>query len=289
MKLWCFDDAHDWGKSLQAAATKRGIEAHLFDDPRSPTKGFVFVHMHHHSSVRLLHKRIMTILAVNPDLILLPDYRASVLFDDKVEQAIQFSKWTPRTRIFYSPGGAKRFLENGVVFPFVSKAAEGTHSHNVRIVADMDAAKQEVRHAFSDIGIKCRQGLQQRSYLLWQDYIPGGESDIRVAAIGSKRLLLRRQNKSPTNYLTPVTDLTDLVDASALEFANAFFKLHGIYWGAVDLIRGQDGWLVLETTVSWPMHRFYECNFIDGTTVLDRKGDQVWEVTIDEMLAGNFL
>lgn len=311
-KLWCFDDAHNWGKMLFDVAAKRGHEAHLFEDPRSPDQGYVFMHMHHHPQVRILHKRMMAIMSMNPDLRLIPDYRSSVLYDDKTEQARQLSRWMPRTHIFYTPGGARRFLEANHKFPFLSKTAEGASSHNVRLISTIDQAKLEIRQAFSDLGIKCHYGQQQRGYLLWQDFIPGNEGDIRIVAVGTKRLILRRGNRpdrpmaSGSGRLTPIVDLTDLQARLALEVANEFFAAEQFKWAGIDMVRDAEGkWYILETTVGWTLNGYYECSFIDcydnsyanaiskGPRVLMNgegpvRGDAIWQVLVDEIEAGAF-
>ena len=133
----------------------------MFDEPRQPDNGYAFMHMHYHPQVRALHKRIMQVMAMNPKLVLVPDYRMSVLYDDKAEQARQFSKWLPRTHIFWTPNGARNYLEHSAKFPFVSKAQEGSSSANVRFIETIDQAKLEVRQAFSDIGIKLKYGQAQ--------------------------------------------------------------------------------------------------------------------------------
>lgn len=313
LRLWCYDDAHNWGKMLHEAAIKRGHDAHLFDDPRAPQDGFVFMHMHHHPSVRLLHKRMMAIMAMNADLTLIPDYRSSVLYDDKLEQARQLARYMPRTRVFYTPGASRRFLDSGPILPFMSKSLDGASSHNVRFVETYDAAKLEIRQAFSDLGIKCRYSQVQRGYLMWQDFIPGNEGDVRIAAIGNKRLILRRGNfpdrpmASGNGKLTPIISLEDPEIMAALFTANEFFAAENLKWSAVDMIRDQVGrWYILEITVGWTLHGYYECTFIDcrptaesGCPRLMTKvngeahevpitGQGTWEMLIDEIEAGIF-
>lgn len=326
-KLWCFNDAHDWGKSLHEIATRRGHDAHLFEDPRSPDDGFVFMHMNHHPSVRMLHKRVMSILAMNPDLKLIPDYRASNLYDDKLEQARQLSKWMPRTQVFYTPGATRRYLDKHPALPFMSKSLDGASGHNVRYITTFEEAKQEIRMAFSDIGIKCQHGQSQRGYLMWQDFIPGNEGDIRIAAIGSKRLIMRRSNRmdkpvsSNSGKLTPIVSLAEAEIMGALATANSFFAGEKVKWGCVDMIRDEQGrWYVLELSVSWTLHRFYDCAFIDCAgddlsgcprimyhdvhatpasgiqQAIDkamsaenmRRGNDIWNILVSEIEAGAF-
>lgn len=304
MKIWCFEDVHNWGSMLAKAASARGHDAHLFDDPRQPDNGFVFTHMHHHPQVRLLHKRCMAIMAMNPELTLIPEYRSSVLYDDKLEQARQLSKWMPRTRVFYTPGAARKWLASAdLKLPFMSKAADGASSHNVRLISTLDEAKNEIRQSFSDLGIKCRYGQVQRGYLLWQDFIPENAGDIRIIAIGSKRLLLRRGNRadrpmaSGSGNLKPITGRDFNADAelkSALSVADVFFNEENFKWCGIDMVydRRISEWKILETTVGWTLHGYYECEFIDSShgepAPTGRMGTAIWDVLLDEMERGGF-
>ena len=237
----------------------------------------------------MLHKRCMAIMSMNPALTLIPDYRSSVLYDDKLEQARQLAKWMPRTQVFYTPGAARRFLDTQPDFPFMSKGAEGTASHNVRLVTTIEQARDEIKYAFSDLGIKSRYDQRQRGYLMWQDFVPDNAGDIRVIAIGTKRLMLKRANRtdrpmaSGSGNITPVTTL-DEETASALEAANEFFHKENMHWCGIDMVRDQvtGQWKILETTVGWTLNGYYECAFI-GTQLM---GTDVWHVLLDEIENG---
>lgn len=296
-KLWAFNDAHNWGAMLVSTAAARGYDAHLFEDGREleSKAGMVFVHMHHHPQVRDRHKRMMAALALNPHLQLIPDYRSSVLFDDKLEQQRQFAKWMPNTQVLTTPGSAKKFLNNAPKFPIVSKSSEGAASHNVRILETPAQANEEMRFAFSDIGIKAKYGQEQRGYLLWQEFLPGNDGDIRIIAIGSQRLILRRFNRperpqAGSTNVKPITKL-DAELEQALDFANSFFDQERLRWAGIDIVKDHrtGAWRVLETTVGWTLHGYYECAFFDaGNKPTGRLGSDVWSVLLDEIDAGAF-
>jgi glutathione synthase/RimK-type ligase-like ATP-grasp enzyme len=294
VKLWCYDDAHDYGQAMFDIAKARGHDVHLFnlETARSPDFGFVFMHMHHHPSVRVIHKRIMSTLAMNPELVLIPNYRSSVLFDDKIEQARQFAKWMPKTSVHFVPETARASLE-GRVYPFISKGSEGAAANNVRLVMRQSEANAEIRMAFSDVGIKSRFGQTQRGYLLWQDYIPN-EGDIRIVAIGSRRLVLRRANRADqpiTNVASSLRPVNRLDDEThrALTYANRFLHTEAFDWGCVDLIANGGNWHVLEMAVSWTSHWFSECRFFDvNCQPTEEKGDKIFEVLLDEIEKGSF-
>lgn len=286
-KLWCFNDAHNWGHSLTVEATKRGHDVRLFDNPREPDAGIVFFHMHHHPQVRLLHKRMLAIMATNPALTLIPSYRMSQLFDDKLEQARQLAKWMPRTHVFYTPGSAKRYLTAHATFPIVSKSSEGASRDNTRLLKSQDEALFEIRQAFSDIGVKCKYGQAQRGYLLWQEFV-APQMDVRVIAVGAQRLIMRRDTTPDAKgalRLKPVNEI-DVDAADALVFVDWFLTQEDLRWCAVDIAKDRttNEYRILEITASWTMHNYYDCTFVG----MDRKGDDVWAVLMDQIEAEAF-
>lgn len=297
-KLWAFNDAHNWGVALYAVAKDRGYDAHLFDDPKEPDEGLMMMHMHHHPSVRNHHKRHMQAMAVNPNLKLVPDYRQAMLYDDKLEQHRSFARWMPRTYVLTSPMAANKFLNKGdLKFPFVSKTSEGAGSNNVRFIRSMTMARDEVKFAFSDIGIRCKYGQDQRSYVLWQEFLDGNAGDWRIIAIGDQRLILKRTNRpdrpfaSGSGISEPIKKL-DEEAASALAFANKFFSEERTTWCGIDLVKDMrtGEWKLLETTVGWTMPGYVDCTFFtkDGKPT-KRDGKDIWHVFLDEYEAGNLI
>lgn len=295
LKIWCYEDAHNWGSQLAQVAASRGHDAHLFDEPRKPDHGFVFMHMHYHPQVRMLHKRVMQVMSMNPALTLIPNYRSSVLYDDKAEQARQLAKYMPRTHIYWTPNAARNALEK-MEFPFVSKSAEGSSSANVRFVQTPEEARQEIKMAFSDIGIKCRYGQTQRGYLMWQRYVPDNAGDVRVLRIGDQRLMVQRKNRGDKpvangNDITPINDLGTDDLRNAFDTANRFFEAEQMQWAGVDMVMDHKTkqWFILETTVGWTMHSYADCVFFtrDGEPT-DNKGSAIWEVLCGQMEQGVF-
>jgi hypothetical protein len=294
MKLWCYNDAHNWGVQLASVAQSRGHDVHVFDNPRQPDDGLVFMHMQHHPQVRLLHKRSMEIMSMNPSLTLIPDIRAATLFDDKIRQVVELSRWMPRTSVFYTPTSARKWIERQPKMPFISKSSEGASSQGVRLVLNYEDARNEIRMAFSDIGITTRYQQTQRGYLLWQEFIEGCTSDLRVIAIGGQRIMLHRGNRKDS-HITPGTG--NLINvrhldedvANALKYANQIFAEQDTRWGCLDLLRLPDGkWTMIETTVSWTLHGFYESGFFRDGQPTGKCGDKIWDVLVDEIEAGAF-
>jgi hypothetical protein len=277
------------------AARKRGHEALMFDMAAQPDYGVAFVHMHHHLHVRTMFKNMMNRLSLNGRLTLIPNYRAAELYDDKQKQARHLSRWMPRTDYFNEPWQARRFLEQEGALPVMSKTSEGAGSHNVRFIESYAQANDEIKLAFSHKGIKCRYGQKQIGYLMWQRFIPNNDSDLRVIAVGRKRLVLRRFNRddrpmaSGSGKLEPITRIDDTVSA-ALDVADAFFAAEGMPWCGIDMVFDHDAkrWLILECTVGWTMSGYYDCAFFEGRRTIGKTGADIWDVLIGEVEAGVF-
>ena len=298
MKLWCFEDPQDWGSRLYRAAKERGVDVQMFETSHEPDEGYVFVHMHHHPNLRSEHKRLMQNLSLNHKLTLIPDYRSSVLYDDKLEQARWMAKWMPPTKAFFTPTAAKDHLRHDAIeLPFISKSAEGASSNNVRLIETHKQAWDEVKMAFSDRGIPMHYEKSQLGYVLWQKFIADNDHDVRVIAVGSKRMVLRRYNRkdrpmaSGSGNLWSVKEIDEEV-SSALTFSDCFFRHERFDWCGIDLVRDADRWYVLETTVGWNMGGYIDCVFwqktSSGWAPTNRTGRDIWEVLIDEIEGGAF-
>jgi len=289
-RIWCFDDSHHWGRELAATAQRRAYDVHMFDSAGQPDYGYLFMHMHHHPNVRAIHKRMMQHFATKPELTCVPDYRSSVLYDDKLEQLRSFARWMPKTRVFRSPSAARRFIDEGPQFPFISKTSEGAGSHNVRLIRTVDEARREVKLAFSDLGIKCRYEQRQHGYLYWQELVEGNKYDLRIISCGKQRLILKRFNRQDVPFASgsgkfeAIKEL-DGETASALNYADCFFNEERQPWCGIDLVHDDKGkWYLLETTVGWKMSGYFDCRFFpDG-----RNGKQFWDVFLDELEQGAF-
>lgn len=296
MRLWCFNDAHFWGRDLALEAKAQKHDARLFEDGREPDMGYAFMHLHHHPQTRARDKGINQQLALNPDIVAVPEYRSARLYDDKLEQAAELSKWMPRTRAFFSPRPVRQFLETSPDFPIISKTREGASSHNVRLLRTMDEANQEIRLAFSDLGIDCRYGHKQHGYLLWQKFCAGNKGDIRIIAIGDLRLVLKRNNRKDRPFAsgsgsnTPVTVL-DKSTMDAFTKADDFFVSENFKWCGIDLVYDYDDkrWVILETTVGWTLRGYDECQFIDRNgKPTGKTGRDIWKVFIKQLEQGVF-
>jgi len=298
LSVWAYDDPQGWGKRLHEACGGRGISCRMFEAAVEPDRGYAFVHMHHHPNLRRLHKKLMQNLSVNNGLTLIPDYRSSVLYDDKLEQARHLARWMPPTKAFFTPMAAKGYLNNDEpAYPFLSKSAEGASSNNVRMINSYQEAMAEVRAAFSDRGIPMHYDLAQLGYLLWQRFIPENDHDVRVVGIGRQRLVLRRFNRTDRPMASGSRNFQSVVDAddevrSALDYSDRFFEVERMKWAAVDMVRDETRWYILETTVGWTMGGYVDCAFFARTDgewkPTGKVGRDAWAVLVNEIEQGTF-
>lgn len=281
MRLWCFDDAHNWGSHLCRAAQEIGADARLFSDPREPTDGAVYVNMHHQPQVRSTFKNMMKIMAVRPELRLVPSYRASVLFDDRLEQFRQLARWMPRCQHFYTPFSARRWLESEPRYPFMSRSSEGLSSNTSRLITTPDEAQLEIRHAFSDIGIRGRHQITQRGYLIWHDFVGTFDRFVRVARVGSQYLVASRARRDSDCSVDSDTE------QRAIVFAVEFFERENLRWGVIDISAFAGRWMVVEFSVRWQLHEFLGCRFLDRNgRETGNRSDDLWRVAAAEITTG---
>lgn len=278
MKLWCYDDAHYWGSTIERAAKLRGVEVKMFDSVRQPDDGFLFFHMHNHPSVRTQHKRMQQHFATSPDLKMVPCYRGAMIYDDKLEQLRQFPNYLPKTHVFRTPTMAREFIETCPALPIISKSSEGG---GVRTLRNYDDMRREVKGAFSDLGIKNKYGTRHHSYLYWQTFVGNPEFVIRMVRIGHSWIMLKRGRRvDMERKITPVVNLDNGMK-NAFDYGWKFFEEQHLRFGAVDLIPVGDSYNVLKFTASWSLRTFAGSKFPDG-----RDGTDVADVLLDEMLSG---
>lgn len=287
MNLWFYDCRSGWGRELLPLALERGHEARLFRDPSKVDGGdCAFVRMHLHPSTREHDKRVAE--ALQGRIHTVPDARAARLYDDKVAQAGDLSRWMPHTMVARSATAAHAAAEE-LGLPLMSKTAEGSASKNVRLIRDAADLKREIGQAFG-AGIVGQYGVRQRGYVLFQRFCPGNDYDFRVIRIGRERLILRRGNRddapmaSGSDKEMPVVLQGQWPDHEAeevLAFADRFFDVEGFTFCGIDVVRDGDRWVLVEMTTSWPTKMMHLHRFVSG-----RPGAEYWQLVMDELEAG---
>jgi len=173
-------------------------------------------------------------------------------------------------------------------FPFISKSKRGSASKNVRMIETRSAAEAEIALAFG--GGLPAWGEPQQGYLIWQEVCPGNRYDYRVNIVGREMAIGRRWNKPDTIFASGHSridncDPDEAEPAEVLEFCKKFFETEGITFAAIDIVKGSNGWKLLETSIAWPEHHlpWQTRIFVSGRPCRD-----LFAVIVEEMEAGSF-
>ena len=289
------DDRNGKAALLASAARKRGLCTHMVRDARHvPNKSTSFVYFFiDHLDYRDRDK---------DKIRLAPSIQELRVYDDKGAQQVEYAMIMPPALYSTKREEAERFLKT-TAYPFVSKAIEGAHSSNVRLVRNEKQARDEIQAIFSDEGRsrhdKHQAGLTQQGYVLWQKFMPNNPNDWRVILLGGRyAMAVHRQNRpdlpfaSGSGLRTPENTLTPQILAM-LNWARDFTVNMKICVLAADVILDEDGDFVLvETSTTWPtiMHEenvIFE--FKDGEwNTTDYQGTDIFDLKAEMILNDEF-
>lgn len=278
------DDRNGKAALLASAARKRGLCTHMIRDqkhvPNTPTS-FVYFFIDH-LDYRDRDKEIAERFAGLEKIRLAPSIQELRVYDDKGAQQLEYAMMMPPALYSTKREDAEHFLKT-TAYPFVSKAIEGAHSSNVRLVKNEKQARDEIQAIFSDEGRsrhdKHQAGLTQQGYVLWQKFMPNNPNDWRVILLGGRyAMVVHRQNRpdlpfaSGSGLRTPENTLTPRILAM-LNWARDFTVNMKICVLAADVILDEnEDFVLVETSTTWPtlMH--------EGNVVFEFK-DGEWNPT----------
>ena len=207
-----------------------GLGATLWEDLRGCD--FLLWHLNQDNPVDLAHARSILAAVEYRGLKVFPNQATRWHFDDKIAQVKLLEAIgapVARTWVFFSREQALGFVRNAE-YPFVFKLRCGAGSMNVRLVPDRSAAERLVRRMFGgglaarpaaavvartyarakkaplgwatlrDRGGRVFPGLlrlflrplKESGYVIFQEFIPGNDHDIRVTVIGERAFCFRR-------------------------------------------------------------------------------------------------
>ena len=252
MRLAIMDDARGCGRAVAGAAVRRG---HVIDNA-SPDAGYVRTHTYEPWRRRGLEmiERLSRLHVPS-----IPSYRDSLLYDDKRLQAKVLAPWMPKTHVITDEA-----FRPDMAYPFVSKSARGSASKNVRLVATPAQAEFERAAAFGSSGLRAVNEVQH-GYLIWQEFIPGNDHDVRVCVCGDNLFGLIRGNRdevpfaSGSGRLTVIQGMRDPSVRAAFLCAIGIASKIGTRWACFDFVFRDGIPYVLEISFSWTEAAYNLC------------------------------
>lgn len=276
--LWAYDDRKQWGRMFaRACAGLPGTKARMFiRADRPPADARCFVRLDQSGPQRDVSRQMVFDLAER-GAITLPTVQEATWYDDKVAQLPALAPWMPPTRVITDEAeairaaavlGTGRTIAGGIRLPFVSKAAEGASSANVRVIRTEAEAREEIARAFG-AGIAITHGRRQVGYVYWQRLVPDQTCDYRVCIVGPYWYGLVRGVRPGTikasgsgilNIMWGENRRETQAAALCIEIADAL----NTRWMAFDCVFEKDGApKVLEMSSAWTMKAYEACPMFD--------------------------
>ena len=287
MRLYVLDPAHRWDAHIAAAGKRNGVDVRLIDSPPDGDGvGFVRLPLRDPglSRVRRMYHTMAARMQMVQDKAIIDTY------ENKAEQYKRWRDWMPATALVYTPADAWRAVEQ-YGYPVIFKADTGAASTNI-FKADDEAAAARVIEAVFSRGLALYDGRRQCGHILAQEYV-AHDVTWRVIAIGRARTAHKRHSGasgiSETRHNTPVLAMDDEVE-SLLAYSDAFFAHVGTRFCALDVLRHDDKWVLLETSEGWPWPHLDD-HTNDAAMFRAREGAtrrQMWDVLMDELRDGVF-
>ena len=298
------DDRNGKAGLLTAAARNRGIPSHMVRDASQvvDSKNSFLYFFIDHLTYRDRDKEKAEEFAKLENINMAPSIGELRVYDDKGAQQIQYAEVMPPALYSTDEKEARKYAREAT-YPFISKAIEGAHSSNVRLIRNQAQALNEIEAIFSEEGRgrhdKHSPGLTQQGYVLWQKFMPDNPNDWRMIMLGGKyAMIIHRQNRpdlpfaSGSGLTTPENDLNQKI-VSMLDWGREFAINNAIKVLAGDVILGERGeFILVETSTSWPTKQ-HQGNIVfvhDGKSwkTSDYNGTMVFDLKADMISKGEF-
>ncbi len=296
MKFWGIetDDKPSWSRCAVVAAKAAGHDARLIQRGAEidADGGYGFIRLQMDQRALARNRDDYAIAARRVTMI--QDATQVRIYEDKSAQFALWSEWMPDTWRITNADEAMDFVRQYRAFPLVGKADVGASSVCVRILESRKAAEHYVEQIFSPAGLQLGWRNQiQRGYVLLQRFIPH-KTTYRVNAIGNCRAVFFRhcypdRPVAQTGNVDPAMVMTDELE-SLLDYADRFLEHAGTRWCAIDILRDESGWKLLETSQGWPWPSPGTCN---EAPIFRSRNQQTWRdmfgVLMDEIADGTWL
>ena len=259
-------------------------------------------------------RKLLPVLEHELGLAVYPDQPTGWHFDDKIAQAYLFEALgipSPQTWVFYDRAAAEEFAATAT-YPLVLKLAAGAAGENVALVKSLAAARTWIDRLFgpglldfSARWIRRATGrlwlrnmwtaLQGRTpppprsrwsihknYVLFQEFVPGNDGDLRVSVIGNRAFAFRRGNR-PGDFRASGAGRVDWdpagIPLDAVNCALDWTRTLQAQSVAYDMLRSVNGWVTVEISYAFVSHAVHQCpghweRGADGT--LRWIGGQMW-------------
>jgi ABC-type polysaccharide/polyol phosphate transport system ATPase subunit/glycosyltransferase involved in cell wall biosynthesis/lipopolysaccharide biosynthesis regulator YciM len=260
------DDRNGKAGLLSAALRHRGVTTHMVRGPEQvPNQHNSFVYFFiDHLTFRNRDKIIAEQFNEKEKITMAPSIDELRVYDDKGAQQLEYGMIMPPALYSTNKSEAEQFIKN-TDYPFVSKAIEGAHASNVRLIYTAKEARNELESIFSNEGKPrhesklTEQGLTQSGYVLWQKFIPDNPNDWRMIMLGGKyAMVVHRQNRpdmpfaSGSGLRTPENELSSLI-TGMLNWGREFVIEKRISVLAADVILDENkDYVLVETSTTWP-------------------------------------
>lgn len=286
-----------------------------FFDQLNQCTGFMWWYAQPLSVSRLGHNLIMS-LGHATDIPTFPNRSTIWHFDDKIAQYYLLRTAqipTPKTWILWSHQEAKNFIFSAN-FPLVLKLKSGIVSRNVQLIHSAHEAMQAAKALFG-YGMynlppeimfrwtlkRIREALRvlrsektdedfHKGYLLFQEFLPNNDFDIRITVIGNRAFAFRRFNR-PNDFRASGSGRIDWdhtqIPEDAIQLAFQTAKTLRCQSLAVDILRRNDqpviaeisyyyeGWAVEKCPGHWAQQQnTNQLNWIPGEK---KPEDAIWE------------
>jgi glutathione synthase/RimK-type ligase-like ATP-grasp enzyme len=252
----------------------------------------------------LLFMKNLIFTLENIGIICFPSFKDYYTFDDKVSQKYVFESLgipSPDTFVFYRKIDAVDFIKTSE-FPIVAKLNKGAGAINVRLLRNKEQANRYINTAFSigfdatsavfkDVTTKFKNhnkkkdwlgvlkrapqtilGMishkfsiqRERGFVLFQEFVPGNNCDIRVTVIGKKAFIFKRLVRENDFRASGSGSIVYDVDESELTCIRKAFDVAerlGSHCIALDFVRsaGLDQFVVIEYSYAFKAEAVYEC------------------------------
>ncbi|GJL50518.1 ATP-grasp domain-containing protein [Candidatus Nitrospira salsa] len=248
------------------------------------------------STSRELGKRMMSALYHTGNLITFPNWRTCWFFEDKISQRYLLEARgipTPKTWVFWRRQDAIDFLGHSK-YPIVLKLAFGICSDNVCLLRNFEDGEYWVSKLFKE-GVaslkipnprpllreiaargrdaaKALLGMDARSYslppdiqrgcVLFQEFIPGNDHDLRIVVIGYRAFAFRRMNR-PGDFRASGSGLIDWnpqeINEASIHLALSIAKKLGQQVITFDIVHRNHEPYVVEVSYYYEAWTVFEC------------------------------